>query len=107
MQRSGSPQVDPATVDEAFILDRWLNKHWGHPAIFRFEGKSLPEAEMLRSWLDMAFEQDFERWKAPDETGEDKDIVLDIQPGEIRVPEPHEGWMPPQMLDRDIQGIFG
>ncbi|HET9662163.1 MAG TPA: exonuclease domain-containing protein, partial [Thermomicrobiales bacterium] len=44
MRRSGSPQIDPATVDEAFILDRWLNKHWGHPAILNLGTESLPDA---------------------------------------------------------------
>jgi DNA polymerase III epsilon subunit family exonuclease len=106
MRSVGTPQVDPATVDEAFILDRWLNKHWGHPAILHLGSGSLPDAETLRSWLDGAFETDFERWTPP-AVDEGEDVVLDIQPGEANVPDPHDGWMPPHMIESDIQGIFG
>lgn len=99
-------QIDPASIDEALILDRWLNRHWGHPAILRFDGEHLPDSGMLRSWLDGAFETDFERWKPPVDDGED--IVLDIQPGETqRVPDQHDGWMPPHMIEGDIGGVFG
>ena len=106
MRSSGAPQVDPATVDEAFILDRWLNKNWGHPAILHLGSESLPDADNLRSWLDGAFETDFERWTPPP-ASEGEDIVLDIQHGEINVADPHDGWMPPHMIESDIQGIFG
>ncbi len=106
MRSSGAPQVDPATVDEAFILDRWLNKNWGHPAILHLGSESLPDADNLRSWLDGAFETDFERWTPPT-ASEGEDIVLDIQHGEINVADPHDGWMPPHMIESDIQGIFG
>jgi hypothetical protein len=106
MRRSGSLQIDPATVDEAFILDRWLNKHWGHPAILNLGSESIPDAETLRAWLDGAFETDFERW-APPSMEDGEDIVLDIQQRESRVPDGHDGWMPPHMIESDIQGIFG
>ncbi|HET9662335.1 MAG TPA: hypothetical protein VFP05_18555, partial [Thermomicrobiales bacterium] len=106
MRRSGSPQIDPATVDEAFILDRWLNKHWGHPAILNLGTESLPDADSLRAWLDGAFETDFERWTPPP-AEEGEDVVLDIQQQEHRVADTHDGWMPPHMIEGDIQGIFG
>jgi DNA polymerase III epsilon subunit family exonuclease len=106
MRRSGSLQIDPATVDEAFILDRWLNKHWGHPAILNLGSESIPDAETVRAWLDGAFETDFERW-APPSMEDGEDIVLDIQQRESRVPDGHDGWMPPHMIESDIQGIFG
>jgi excinuclease UvrABC nuclease subunit len=105
MNKSGAIQVDPATVDEAFILDRWLNKNWGHPAIFDLTGNDLPEAKVLRAWLDSAFETDFERWKPP--VVEEEDRVVELQTGESRVPDTHDGWMPPHMIETDIQGIFG
>jgi DNA polymerase-3 subunit epsilon len=106
MRSSGAPQVDPATVDEAFILDRWLNKNWGHPAILHLGSEALPDTDTLRSWLDGAFETDFERWTPPP-TSEGEDIVLEIQAGESNIPDPHDGWMPPHMIESDIQGIFG
>ncbi len=99
MRTSGAVQVDPATVDEAFILDRWLNKYWGHPAILHFGSEELPDAGTIRSWLDTAFETDFERWKPPVDGGED--IVLDIQPGEVqRVPDTAR-WLDASAHDRE------
>ncbi len=105
LQGGGANSIDPSTIDEALILDRWLNRNWGHPAILQFHEGVLPGAEAIRSWLDSAFEIDFERWTPPETGGED--IVLDIQPGETRVPDPHDGWMLPHLIESDIQGIFG
>ncbi len=104
-ERSGRLQVDAATLDEAFILDRWLNKHWGHPSMLWMAARQLPDQAQLMAWIDGAFETDFERWTLPVDTGED--IVLDIQHGETRVPETHDGWMPPHMIESDIQSFFG
>ncbi len=106
LRSAESIQIDPASIDEALILDRWLNRHWGHPAILRFDGQRLPDPGTLRFWLDGAFETDFENWKPPVDEGED--IVLDTQPGQTQhVPDQHDGWMPPHMIEGDIGGIFG
>jgi hypothetical protein len=59
----------------------------------------------LAPWIDRAFETDFERWSPPVESGED--VVVDVQQSEIRVPESHDGWMPPHMIESDIQSFFG
>jgi DNA polymerase-3 subunit epsilon len=104
-ERSGRLQVDAATLDEAFILDRWLNKNWGHPAMLWMADRTLPDAATLAPWIDRAFETDFERWSPPVESGED--VVVDVQQSEIRVPESHDGWMPPHMIESDIQSFFG
>jgi excinuclease UvrABC nuclease subunit len=104
-EQSGRLQVDAATLDEAFILDRWLNKNWGHPAMLWLADRELPDAPALMAWVDRAFETDFERWSPPESPGED--IVLDIQHGETRVPESHDGWMPPHMIESDIPSLFG
>jgi hypothetical protein len=97
--------IDAANLDETFILDRWLNRHWGHPAILDLVDGSLPEEHALRAWLELAFVTDFERWSPQVEPVED--VVIDVQHDEIRVPEPHDGWMPPHMIERDIQSLFG
>jgi DNA polymerase-3 subunit epsilon len=103
--RGGPLQIDAANLDESFILDRWLNRNWGHPAILDLMDGALPSADVLSVWLSVVFETDFERWSPPAETLED--VVLDIQQSEVRVPESHDGWMPPHMIERDIQGLFG
>jgi hypothetical protein len=103
--RGGPLQIDAANLDESFILDRWLNRNWGHPAILDLMDGALPSADVLSVWLSVVFETDFERWSPPAETLED--VVLDIQQSEVRVPESHDGWMPPHLIERDIQGLFG
>jgi DNA polymerase-3 subunit epsilon len=104
-ERSRKLQVDSATLDEAFILDRWLNKHWGHPAMLWLADRKLPDVPTITAWIDRAFETDFERWTPPE--APEEDIVLDVQHGEIRVPETHDGWMPPHMIETDTQSLFG
>ncbi len=104
-ERSSKLQVDAASLDEAFILDRWLNKKWGHPAMFWLPEQTLPDVPTLAAWIDRAFETDFERWSPPEDPGED--IVLDVQPGVSRVPETHDGWTSPHMIDSEIQSLFG
>lgn len=104
-ERCGKLQVDAATLDEAFILDRWLNKNWGHPAMLWMADRTLPDVPTLTGWIDRAFETDFERWSPPDDPGED--VVLDVQHTETRVPETHDGWMPPHIIESDIQSFLG
>ncbi|MCA9859970.1 MAG: hypothetical protein KC438_09615, partial [Thermomicrobiales bacterium] len=104
LKHATGPRVDAGTLDEAFILERWLNKHWGHPAMLTLPDRELPTPDRLQAWLNEAFETDFERWSPP---STEEDIVLDVQPGETRVPGSHDGWMPPHMIESEIQGFFG
>ncbi len=46
--RIGLPPIDHTTVDEANILNRWLFRNWGHPAILPIEGEP-PDWEGLAS----------------------------------------------------------
>lgn len=105
MRNSGAHPVDPASIDEAMILDRWLNRNWGHPAILLLQRDEVPDAQHLRAWLDCAFENDFEGWTPPSPAGED--IVIDPQPDNVtRTPDTHDGWMSPQMIESEIHGVF-
>lgn len=97
--------IDAATLDEAFILDRWLNKNWGHPAMLWMADKALPDVPTLTAWIDGAFETDFEQWSPPAVAADD--LALDVEQRETRVPESHDGWMPPHMIESDIQSLFG
>ena len=45
-------QIDAASLDESFILDRWLSRNWGHPSIFDLVDGSLPSTDALSAWLD-------------------------------------------------------
>lgn len=103
--RAQPVKVDAANLDESFILDRWLNRNWGHPAILDLADGHLPDDLALQTWLECAFTTDFERWAPPADPAEDE--LLDVQPGVQRVPESHDGWMPPHMIESDIQGFFG
>ena len=67
--------------------------------------RALPEVPALMLWIDGAFETDFERWSPPEAPVED--VVAGIQVGETRVQETHDGWMPPHMIESDIQSLFG
>lgn len=104
-EASGQLQVDAAMLDEALILDRWLNKHWGHPAMLWLADRSLPQAQVLTEWIGRAFETDFERW-APQSAPNDE-IAYEADSFETRVPEVHDGWMPPHMIEGEIQSIPG
>jgi hypothetical protein len=44
----GLPPIDHTTVDEANILNRWLFRNWGQPAILPIEGEP-PDWEGLAS----------------------------------------------------------
>jgi hypothetical protein len=67
--------------------------------------RTLPDTSALLPWIDLAFETDFERWSPPEAPGDDR--IVDIAEGERRVPETHDGWMPPHMIESDIQSFFG
>lgn len=102
--RAGGLHLDGAALDEAFILERWLNKNWGHPAMLWLADRELPDAETLGEWIERAFETDFERWApAADVSSEE----IHRHSGDIRVPEPHDDWAPPHMIESEIHGLFG
>lgn len=102
--RSNGFQLDAAVLDEAFILERWLNKNWGHPAMLWMSDRTLPDSATLGAWIDGAFETDFERWTSQERTDE---VATDTDQSETRLPESHDGWMPPHMIERDIENVFG
>ncbi|MEZ4531983.1 MAG: exonuclease domain-containing protein [Thermomicrobiales bacterium] len=96
--------LDAALLDETFILDRWLNKHWGHPAMLWLGERSLPGVAELTEWIDRAFETDFERWAPP---AAEEDIDPEAETKLTWAPETHDGWLPPNMIEGEIQGYFG
>lgn len=102
---SGRRPFDATRIDEAFILERWLNRNWGHPAILQMTDGRLPDEASLRQWIDRFLAVDFETWTPPADHGED--ILIESSSGERNVPDPHAGWIPPHMIEGDIQGLFG
>lgn len=104
-RRAASHRLDAAGLDESFILERWLNRNWGHPAMLPFDGDTLPGEAILLEWIERAFATSFDGWRPVD--GE-PDRVIDETPSPLRrVPDPHDGWIPPQMIDADLSNIFG
>jgi hypothetical protein len=61
--------------------------------------------QTLMHWIDGAFETDFERWTPPVAMADEE--TVDTQAGQVRVADSHDGWMPPHMIESDIQSIFG
>jgi DNA polymerase III subunit epsilon len=47
LRLSGVPLVDHDSIDEAHILNRWVARHWGHPAL-------LPIGDTAPDWTDLA-----------------------------------------------------
>lgn len=71
----GDPVVDRTTIDDTAVISRWIERHEGHPALFRQPSEGDWDWEAIASRSLALSHETFAGWSA-----EIDDIVLDIEP---------------------------